>query len=119
MLVSIHSSMGCSGVFLKCGHGNKAHQHHPKLLECEMLFLSRLVKAAELETLKELGNWYANCGIGRSYMFRKTVLFLARSQIRWLYDEDASLHKHSIDETQLLEICLNFLRIQKISTIAY
>ena len=86
------------GIFLKCGHGNKVHQNHPKLLECEMFFPSRLIKSAELETLKALGNSYANCGVGRNYMFRKTGLFLPRLQIRWLYDEDATLHKHSIDE---------------------
>ena len=49
------------GIFLKCGHGNKVHQNHPKLLECEMFFPSRLIKSAELETLKALGNSYDNC----------------------------------------------------------
>jgi hypothetical protein len=31
-------------------------------------------------------------------MFRKTGLFLSRSQICWLYGEDATIHKDSIDE---------------------
>jgi hypothetical protein len=52
----------------------------------------------EVETLKALGNSYANCGIGRNYMFNKTGMFLSRSQIHWLYDADATLHKKSIDE---------------------
>jgi hypothetical protein len=31
-------------------------------------------------------------------MFCKTGMFLSQSQIHWLYDDDATLHKKSIDE---------------------
>ncbi len=79
------------GIFFCCGIGSAEHNHY-QLQPAEMCFPSPLLEGVRRETLKDLGGAYANCGVGRNYLFRKDGLYFSRSQVRYLYNDDEFIY---------------------------
>ena len=72
-----------NAIYLVCGSGCSHHKNHPKMIPKEMLSPSRLLATPDKLTLKQLGGAYANCGIGRNFIFKnKEGNFVSRSQVR-------------------------------------
>jgi len=63
-----------------------------------MCFPSRLLEGVRRETLKDLGGAYANCGVGRNYLFRKDGLYFSRSQVRYLYNDDEFIYNKNAND---------------------
>ena len=75
----------------------------------EMLLPSRLLATPDKLTLKQLGGAYANCGIGRNFIFKnKEGNFVSRSQVRYLYDDDNQRYCQAVDNDSPPCDLLNF-----------
>jgi len=86
------------GIFFLCGIGNAEHNNHCRIQAAEMCFPARLLQGAHREILKDLGGSYANCGVGRNFVFKKEGLYFSRSQVRYLYRDDEFIYnQHATD----------------------